>query len=166
MSEEQGKLKKKWYEIRPVYLFICILFILLVIAGVVVMATGGHVTTCRECAYDSAKIELQNAVNDYQSKNNGAPPTINGPVTINGTAYAIIDICPLLIQNEDSLQTVIESLWCGNGLSDDNWDSGCAERICDGSYIWAVDDGGIVYSTCVGEHCNASGVDGFQDAWP
>jgi hypothetical protein len=164
MSKEHKKLK--WYDIRPIYQFIFIIVILLMIAGVVVMAAGGNPTPSAESFYHRAKIELQNAVTDYQDKNNGALPTINGTVSINGSIYRIINICPLLTQNEESLQTVIESLWCGNGSDDDNWDGGCAECTAYSSYIWAADDEGNVYSTCVGEYCNASGVDGYQDVWP
>jgi hypothetical protein len=168
MSNEQTKPTKKWYQSRLLYLLVIIL--LLVMVGICVMAVwppvGGHPGTCRECAYDSAKIELQNAVKDYQNKNNGALPTINGTVTINGSVYQIINICPLLTQNEESLQTVIESLWCGNGSNDDNWDGGCSQCYAASSYIWAADDEGNVYSTCVGRYCNASGVDGYQDRWP
>jgi hypothetical protein len=160
MSKEQGKFK--WYDIRPIYQFICIIVILLILAGIVVMAAGGHPTPGKEGAYDIVRTELQNAVKDYQNKNNGELPTINGTVTINGSDYRIINICPLLTLIEESLQTVRDSLWCGNGSNDDNWDGGCAECNVHSSYIWAVDDEGNVYSTCVGERCNTSGIDGFQ----
>ena len=164
MSEEQEK--PKWYEIRPVYLFICILVILLVIAGVVVMAVGGHVTTCRECAYDTAKTDLQNAVQDYQDKNNGALPTINGTVTINNSSYKIVNICSLLDSQGCTLQYVPDGCTSINGSDNDNCDAGCEGCYQEFSYIWAVDDEGNVHSTCVGEHCNTSGVDGYQYTWP
>jgi uncharacterized membrane protein len=164
MSDEQIKPAKKWYQYWLLYLLI--LVVLLMIVGLWVMTIGGHLDTTQESAYGTAKAELQNAVNNYQNKNNGAPPTINGTVTINGSTYKIINICPLLTQNEDSLQTIIESLWCGNGSNDDNWDGGCAECKAYSSYIWAVDDEGNIYSTCVGEHCRSSGTNGFQGRWP
>jgi len=141
-------------------------FIVFAVVYTVVWGLKGDVIISKEGAYKEAKIELQNAVSDYQSKNNGELPTINGTVTINGSVYQIIDICPLLTQNGESLQTVIESLWCGNSSNDDNWDSGCAECNAFSSYIWAADDEGHVYSTCVGEYCKVSGVDGYQDRWP
>jgi hypothetical protein len=143
-----------------------ILAILLVTAVIWGIGAKGNPTPSIESLYYNAKTELQNAVNDYQDKNNEALPTINGTVTINGSAYSIINICPLLTQNEESLQTVIESLWCGNGSNDDNWDGGCAQCDALSSYIWAVDDEGNVYSTCVGNYCNVSGIDGYQEVWP
>jgi hypothetical protein len=160
MSKEQGKFK--WYDIRPIYQFIFIIVILLMIAGIVVMGIGGSVSPSKEGAYGIVKTDLQNAVNDYQNKNDGALPTINGTITINGSAYKIINICLLPTQNEVSLQHIIGSLWGGNGSYDDNCDGGCAECTTYGSYIWTVDDEGNVYSTCVGERCNTSGIDGFQ----
>ena len=166
MNEEQRKPSKKWYKDWRVYSLIFTPFILLILAGVWVMAAGGSFHPNPKSVYDTAKTELQDAVNDYQNKNNGALPTINGTVTINGSTYRIINICPLLTQNEESLQTVTDSLWCGNGSNDDNWDGGCAQCYAVSSYIWAADDEGNVYSTCVGRYCNASGVDGYQDRWP
>ena len=166
MSKEQIKPTKKWYKHWRVYLFIFTPFILLMIAGLVVTAAGGQLSPSREGAYGIVKTDLQNAVNDYQNKNDGALPTINGTITINGSAYKIINICLLPTQNEVSLQHIIGSLWGGNGSYDDNCDGGCAECTTYGSYIWAVDDEGNIYSTCVGEHCNTSGVDGYQDWWP
>ena len=165
MSKEQEKLK--WYEIRRIYLFICILFILLMIAGFSVVAfTEPNITTCRECAYDSAKIELQNAVNDYQNKNNGAVPTINGTVTVNGSLCHIIDICALLVSEGGKLNQVPDGYISINGSDNDNCDAGCTGCWEYSHYIWAVDDEGDVYSTCIGDYCNASGVDGYQDVWP
>jgi hypothetical protein len=164
MNEEQRKLAKKWYQYWQLYLLI---LVVLLIAFIVFMLRG-EVEFIPKTGdlYYTAKTELQNAVSDYQSKNNGNLPTINGTVTTNGSTYRIIDICPLLTQNEESLQTVYDSLWSGNSSNDDNCDSGCAQCNAYGSYIWAVDNNGDVYSTCVGKYCNTSGVDGYQDAWP
>lgn len=164
MNEEQEKHTKS--SISKPLLYLMVLIILLCVIGVGVMAAGGHTTPSVESFYYTAKTELQNAVNNYQNKNNGALPTINGSVIINGSTYRIINICPLLTENEESLQTVIESLWCSNGSNDDNWGSSCADCNFYSSYIWAVDNGGNVHSTCVGQYCNASGVDGYQDQWP
>jgi hypothetical protein len=160
MSEEQRKPAKKWHQ------YLLILVILLCVVGICIIAAGGHPTPHEKSLYHRAETELQNAVNDYQNRNNGALPTLNGTVTINSSAYKIIDICPLLTQSGESLKTVVESLWYGNGSNADNCSSGCAECTAYGNYIWAVDDEGNVYSTCVGTYCNASGVDGYQDVWP
>jgi hypothetical protein len=167
MSEEQRKPAKRWYKVRLRIFVLLLSIICVVVVFAYIIPTKGLLgPTCLKCAYDSAKTDLQNAVNDYQNKNNGTLPTINGTVTINGSVYPIIDICSLLPQNGESLQTVIESLWCGNGSNDDNWDGGCAECNTFSSYIWAADDEGNIYSTCVGEYCKVSGVDGYQDTWP
>jgi len=165
MNKEQGKPAKKWYKYWQLYLLI--LVVLLIVAFIYVMSRGEVFVYPKSSAiYNTAKTELQNAVQDYQNENNGALPTINGTVTINGSTYRIINICPLVTQNEEALQTVIESLWCGNSSNDDNWDGGCAECNAYSSYVWAADDQGNVYSTCVGEHCNTSGIDGYQGWWP
>lgn len=165
MSEEQIEPTRRWYKRWQLYLFI--LVIIVIVAVVIIMSGGGvFVQPGGSLAYDTSKAELQNAVNDYRDRNNGALPTINGTVTINGSSYAIINICPLLNQDEESLQKVIQSLWCGNGSNDDNWDNGCAECTTWSSYVWAVDDEGNVYSTCVGEYCEANGEDGYQGVWP
>jgi hypothetical protein len=164
MNEAQEKPQKKWYKRWQLYLLILvalfIAFIVFILRGEVeVIPKTGDL-------YYTAKTELPNAVYDYQRKNNGALPTINSTVTINGSTYRIIDICALLTQNEESLQTVNDSLWSGNGTDDDNCDSGCAQCNAYGSYIWAIDEQGNVYSTCIGEYCEANGEDGYQGVWP
>ena len=164
MSEEQRK--PKWYEIRPIYQFTFIIVILLILAGVCVMAAGGHPTPSAESFYHRAKTELQNAVQNYQNKNNGVLPTINGTVTVNGSLCHIIDICALLVSEGGKLNQVPDGYISINGSDNDNCDAGCGGCNTAYSYIWAVDNNGDVYSTCVGKYCNASGVDGFQDAWP
>jgi len=166
MSEEQEKPAKKWYTIRRVYLFICMLVILLMIAGIVVMSIGGSFTYVREYTYDTAKVELQNAVKDYQNKNNGALPTVNGTVTINSSTYNIANICPLLTQNGGEKRTFLDCIWSGNRSADDNCDGGCAGCRATNHYIWAVDGNGSVYSTCVGDACEAHNQNGYQGVWP
>jgi hypothetical protein len=165
MSVEPEKLKGKWYKNWWNYLFLLIL--LLFIASLCVMSIGGQVTPSKESGYNEAKLILRNAVNDYYDSNNGDFPSINGTVTINHSSYRIINICQLLTQNEELLEEdAFYSLWSGNGSNDDNCDGGCAQCHAYSHYIWAVDDEGNIYSTCVGASCNTSGVDGYQDVWP
>lgn len=163
VSKEQGK-SKRWYKNWRVYLFL--LIILLIIASLWVMSIGGSVSPRLENIYDNAKEELRNAVNDYQNQNNGTLPTINGTVTINGSAYEIINICSLLASQGGTLKYLPDSCISINGSDNDNCDAGCTGCWEYSHYIWAVDDEGNVYSTCVGKYCNASGVDRYQDVWP
>jgi len=168
MNEVQGKPANKWYKDKRGELFlICIfLIILLIIASVWIMYIGREIHYTKTYVYNTAKAELQNTIKAYQDKNNGALPTINGTVIINGSTYRIINICSLLNQSGEKRLTVLGCLWSGSGSNDDNCDGGCAECTASHSFIWTIDDEGKVYSTCVGKYCNASGVDGYQDAWP
>jgi hypothetical protein len=161
-----GQRKLKWYKDWRVYSLIFTPIVLMMLAGVWIMAAGGQSSPSKEGAYGIVKTELQNAVNDFQNNNNVSLPTINGTVIINSSTYWIIDICPLLTQNEGSLQKLIDTLWSGNDSDDDNCDGGCAECQAYGSYIWAIDEQGNVYSTCIGEDCEANGEDGYQGVFP
>ena len=162
MSEEQIKPKRKWYRYWSLYLLIPVILLAIFIW---VMPLGGSLYYTKSFAYETAKTELQTAVRDYQTKNNGTLPTINATVTINGSAYKIINICPLITQNEGKLQTLLDSTWSGNESNDDNCDGGCSACNANHSYIWAVDENGSVHSTYVGKYYVTSGVDGFQ-GWP
>ena len=117
-------------------------------------------------AYNSVRDDIQNAVAQYASVHYGVYPTISGTVTINGSVYNIIDICPLLTSEGGLLRQVPDGVISINDSNNDNCDSGCLGCDASFSYIWAVDDEGNVYSTCVGEECTASGEDGYQDVWP
>ena len=141
--------------------------IVAIVAVLTYMAYGGYPGSyTKSFAYETARTELQNAIRDYQNKNNRAIPILNTTVTINGSAYHIIDICPLIAQNKTQVRTFLDCLWSGNGSNNDNCDSGCSVCSQYHSYIWAVDENGIVHSTCVGQYCNISSVDGYQGSWP
>lgn len=123
---------------------------------------GACIDYSRSYAYNTSREELQGAVKNYQNKNGGALPMLNGTVNINGSVYHIVDVCLLLESNGGILKHSSDCLW---SASDDNCNGSC--EGCDSitSYIWAVDENGILHSTCVGQYCNSSGVDGYQ-GWP
>jgi type II secretory pathway pseudopilin PulG len=138
--------------------------ILAILAGVVVMAIGGVFGTSRERAYDVTKNELKNAVAQYASDNYGALPDLDVAVAINiseciGTCN-IIDIDKLLVANNGILGKVPES------CADDNG-TGCAANDPDGSYTWAMDIYGNIYSACTGcDGAESPYTDGFQTIYP
>lgn len=108
--------------------------------------------------YDGVKGQIQDAVTAYQARHDGQLPALNRTVTVNGSAYRVIDMCALAYRGE--LLPVVP-----DGCARDNCVSGrctCTE----GSYIWVVDDGGNVSSTCIALECDAYQTDGEQGVWP
>jgi hypothetical protein len=105
-------------------------------------------------------------VRAYQDDNDGKLPVINATVNIGGHDFQIVDICALLTSGDSMLSDVPVGLASVNGSGNDNCDAGCEGCHSDYHYVWAVDDEGNVYSTCVGEDCDANGEDGFQGVWP
>lgn len=118
-----------------------------------------------EEAYNSVYDALLEAVSSYYMDNEGALPTTNGTVNISGYDSQIIDICALLTSAGGNLSEVTECLTSLDGPDNDNCDAGCGGCSAANHYIWAIDDYGI-YSTCVGDDCDANGEDGFQGVWP
>jgi prepilin-type N-terminal cleavage/methylation domain-containing protein len=119
-----------------------VLVILAILAGVVVMAVGGVFSTSRESAYNTTDEELKNAVAQYASNNMGDLPN-GAAINISGvtTAYTI-NMSLLLVENDGILSSYPDS------SSDDNC-SGCT-----GSYTWAIDTYGNVYSACTEAGCS------------
>ena len=120
----------------------------------------------RTYVYSTIKSQLQNAVQDYQDKNEGGFPTVNGNVTVNGSLYHIIDICALLVSNGGKLSYTPGNCVRINGSDNDNCDGGCEGCWEYSHYIWAIDESGNVYSTCIGSDCSAYNTDGYQGVWP
>ena len=167
MNEKQGKPAKIWHIKRSSIINLAITVI--VIGGIVALFTisiGGPGPGSPQAAYNTVKEQLANAVQYYQHSNNETLPTLNGTVTINGSVYQIINICPLLLSQGGMLRVVPDGIWSGNGSTDDNCDGGCGGCREHSSYIWAVAINGSVHSTCVGSGCKANGQDGFQYVWP
>jgi hypothetical protein len=119
-----------------------------------------------EEAYNSAYSDLQNAVVAYATDNNGVFPTINGTANISGYDLQIIDICSLLTSEGGMLNEVPEGVAIINGSDNDNCDAGCDGCLDTNHYLWAIDEYGYVYSTCVGTNCSEYNTDGYQGVWP
>ena len=119
-----------------------------------------------EEAYNSAYSDLQNAVVAYATDNNGVFPTINGTANISGYDLQIIDICSLLTSEGGMLNEVPEGVAIINGSDNDNCDAGCGGCLDTNHYLWAIDEYGYVYSTCVGTNCSEYNTDGYQGVWP
>lgn len=118
-----------------------------------------------EEAYNSVYDDLLEAVVSYYTDSEGVFPTINGTVNISGYDPQILDICSLLTSAGGILSEVPEGIASIEGSDNDNCDAGCEGCLSSNHYIWAIDDYGI-YSTCVGEGCEANGEGGFQGVWP
>jgi hypothetical protein len=123
-------------------------------------------TSPNESAYNTVYDEIQNAVVVYATNSSGVFPTINGTVAISGYDFQIIDICSLLTSKGGTLSEVPGGVASVNGSDNDNCDTGCNGCLTSNHYVWAIDSNGSVYSTCVGEDCEANGADGYQGVWP
>jgi hypothetical protein len=118
-----------------------------------------------ENAYNAVYGDLESAVIAYYYDHEGTFPTINGTVNVSGYDSQILDICALLTSAEGGLNEVPEGIAAVDGSDNDNCDAGCAGCSAASHYVWAIDDYGV-YSTCVGDECDANGEDGFQGVWP
>jgi Na+-transporting methylmalonyl-CoA/oxaloacetate decarboxylase gamma subunit len=160
VNKEKIKPTKKWYKQR--LNIVGIVFIAtLVILIVYILVISTHVSIhSAEDAYNTTNNEIQAAVKDYQTKHNELSPIINT------SDRNIINVCVLLISMGGSLRLTPNGLWSSNGSNDDNCDGGCEGCFNTSHYVWAVDDQGNVYSTCIGEDCEANGEDGYQGVFP
>lgn len=120
----------------------------------------------RQHAYDISRYEVQTSVVSYMIDNDEMMPTLNSTVSIGGSDYRIVDVCVLLVADWGMLSEGSISCISINGSDNDNCDAGCEGCQSDYHYVWAVDDEDNVYSTCVGDDCEANGEDGFQGVWP
>jgi len=159
---EALKSRKALNAVFAVLLVLALAFVVVVF----VKSTAGKPPDGRQPAYDALRAELQAAVADYMSGNGGELPADGSTVTINNSSYHIIDMCAL-VDGTALLEEVPDSCGTMPWQGDDNCDaggcSGCSERY---HYIWAVDDGGSILSSCAGTECRANGEDGFQNVWP
>jgi hypothetical protein len=109
-------------------------------------------------SYDTAKSDIQQAVTSYRSGHEGHLPVLNRTVTVDGEMHHLIDMCVLAYGGEFLADVPA-------GCAYDN----CVTGRCtctEGSYIWTVDEGGNVSSTCVALNCEAYQSDGYQGVWP
>jgi hypothetical protein len=130
------------------------------------ISSTSEIPTLEEQAYDAVYSGLQNAVMVYAANGSGMFPTINGTVNISGYDFQIIDICTLLTSEGGTLSEVPEGIASFDGADNDNCDAGCDGCLETNHYIWAVDDYGYIYSTCVGASCSDYNSDGYQGVWP
>jgi hypothetical protein len=169
MNEKQTKPTKKWYKKWANVLFLlafCIVTIGLIWFDQNTSSTGPNIPA-NLVAYNSIETEIQYAVTTYRNKSDGEMPILNGSLAnADCSQCKIININTLLVINDGILPETPYGLWSGNGSNDDNCDGGCVGCSNTSHYIWAIDNDGSVYSTCVGEECEANGEDGYQGVWP
>lgn len=153
------KRSKGW---RPIILVV-------VVVGLVV---GGwyfarqSLSTAYPQAYGDWADKLQSAVDGYSDGHGGDLPLVSydAQVVIDGDAMYIIDICALL--NEEFIIYLPDNCVSVAGNDNDNCDGGNCSCYDSAHYIWALDSGGGIRSTCIGEGCDTSGNDGYQGVWP
>jgi prepilin-type N-terminal cleavage/methylation domain-containing protein len=156
---------------------IIVMVILSILAGIIIISIGGVVSTAYDRAYEEGKDQIQVAVGDFMTRNNGYLPITGGVITIGGINYRIIDMCVLqkTYNGTSGSGMLLEiPVSCVN-TTDDNCDNAaCEVNIASyaGScsplahYVWAVTPGGDVKSACVGTDCDASNTDGYQGVYP
>jgi len=157
-----------------------VMLILAILAGIVIISVGGVFGTASERAYEEAKDQIQLAVGDYMTRNNGYPPITGDAILIDGINYRIIDICILQMSynGPDGPGMPLEIPVSCVDTTDDNCDNAsCMGNIssdagsCDPRvhYIWAATPEGNVKSSCVGavpDECDANNADGYQGIYP
>lgn len=122
-----------------------------------------------EQSYDTERMIVHNMVNTYIVAHNGELPPHYGTIDIlfsdkvTHGVCDIIDICSIVGYY---LQRVPEGCYGESGEVNTNFYSGNCENPSEGHYIWLIDSSGSVYSTCVGEDCNANNEDGYQGVYP
>ncbi|MFA5056090.1 MAG: hypothetical protein WC562_07970 [Dehalococcoidia bacterium] len=116
--------------------------------------------------YYATRREIRSAVIAYMNNNYGELPIINGTITINDSDYHIIDICALLTSKGGDLNYVPDGCASVNNSDNDNCDAGCSGCNANYNYIWAIDTNGSVYSTCIGEDCEANSENWYQGVFP
>jgi len=134
---------------------------------------GGCFGTCCANGYNSIKPQIQNAVTAYIAEHDGELPPHQGTYNIS-THYPkdnitcdVIDICALVNKSGDMLRVMPDGSYGERGESSTNFYSGECDNLGEaGEYVWLMDDIGNVYSTCIGDGCEANNEDGYQGTWP
>ena len=158
-----------------------VMVILAILAGIVIISIGGVFGTAQERAYEGARDQIQVGVGDYMSRQLGERPLTGGNVTIDGTAYDVIDVCilqmsyngteghgllleiPVSCQSRGGADNCDNAATCGNI----SVDAGTCDP--DSHYIWAATEEGDVKSLCVdvvAGDCDDTTSDGFQGIYP
>ena len=117
-------------------------------------------------AYDINKADVQNTVTAYQTDHNASLPILNGTYTnVDCSNCSVINISALLVVNGGLLHEAPDGLYLSTGGNDNcggNVSLGCST---DASYIWIVNNDGVVVSYCAGAGCTTNN-SGYQDVWP
>jgi hypothetical protein len=132
--------------------------------------TTGYAT--KTTSYATVKPQIQNAVIAYMSDHNGELPPHQGTYDISSYRYNesvaltcdVIDICSL-IGGMDLLRAVPDGCYGEKGEAGTNFYSGECDNPNNCDYIWLMDEVGNVYSTCIGDKCDANNEDGYQYVW-
>ena len=118
-------------------------------------------------SYTDIKMSMGVAVPAYALQAHSAdPPTTGETVTIDKGTFDIIDICKMVDTvpfEPDVLDALLRP--CAD-TTHDNCELGPCSCNADAHYIWLVDDGLDVYTTCVGGGCDDNNEDGYQGVWP
>ena len=149
------------------------IMVLLLVAGLLL---SGCATPGDE--YESARVQIQDAVTEYVVYTNILPhhgEIINTsecdckvdipPYPQGGWIYGgyVLDFCYLL----DYIPFELPVCCYGqSGEEGTNFYTGNCSNPYKGHYIWLVDKNGNVCSVCVGDDCWANNESGYQGVWP
>ena len=128
--------------------------------------SSGQSESSKAAAYAVTKDELKNSIADYSTRYSGAFPMPLGTVIVNGISRNIIDFNGLLAANGGLLSHVPAGTYSAAGANNDNCDGGANGCSTYAHYIWAMDNYGNVYSTCMGSDCGSNNASGYQGVWP
>lgn len=158
-----------------------VMVILAILAGIVIVSVGGVIGRGQETAYNADKESVQTAVLAYHGEKGEWPITVATTISVDTDDDAVtppedlyvIDMCKLTTATgADYLIQVPRS--CVLDAGADNCDvpdpvGGACSCASNAHYIWAVDDGGLVYSVCMGSGCtcpdDATNCTGHEHAW-
>jgi type II secretory pathway pseudopilin PulG len=143
-----------------------VMVIIIILAGVIVMAVGGVFGNARSAAYNTAKDQIQKAVTSYTANKASLLPTLAGSYT-NAECQncKVVDLNALLTANDGMLRQAPTGINLSADLNDNcggNASLGCKSG---NSYIWILNSQGNVYSYCMGPECKTNN-SGYQNVWP
>jgi hypothetical protein len=163
MSEERGNSIKRWYKAWPTILYLS--FLLCIIALIIVFSAG-QLPEEGESPWFGLSDDIGNSVAYYQSTHNGSLPIFNGTYTnANCSECSVVNISALIVTNGGLLREAPNGLNLSPSGKDNcggNTSLGCSSA---NSYIWIVNNDGVVFSYCAGAGCTTNNT-GYQDVWP
>ena len=166
MSEEQGKPKRGFSELRLIVLLTVSLLVIFTIWFLYMAYISNPPGPGKEHPYIATKDDIRNAFYSYAADHNQSFPLFNSTYTNdNCSNCSVINISALLTVNGGLLNGVPDGCYLstsGNDNCGGNASLGCST---DASYIWIVDNDGNVFSYCAGAGCATNNF-GYQDVWP